>query len=195
MSKHKPFLIVVSAPSGCGKTSILQLLMTRLDGLGFSVSHTTRPKRTGETTGADYHFVTTDTFLKMKANGGFVESAFVHSNHYGTSLDSIEQLLSSGVDAVLDIDVQGMLLLRDASQFDFVSIFILPPSLVELENRLRNRKTDLETVIISRINNAVDEIRMASEYDYCVVNDKLEIAVDDVMSIIKAERLRSERLI
>jgi len=192
--KHKPFLIVISAPSGCGKTSILKLLLERIDGLDFSVSHTTRQRRVGETMGIDYHFVDCDTFNQIKSKGGFLESAKVHLNYYGTSLSSIQKLLDSGLDAILDIDIQGMLLLRNKSQFDFISIFILPPSIEVLENRLRSRNTDTEAEILNRIDNAAYEIKMASQYDYNVVNDKLEVAVDDVVCIIQAERLRTFRL-
>jgi len=185
---------VISAPSGCGKTTILQHVFKRVDGLGFSVSHTTRPKRSGEVDGVDYHFVDLNTFQEIRDAGGFVETANVHSNQYGTSVASIDQLLRHGVDVVLDIDVQGKILLNDVTKFDFVSIFILPPSITELEERLRNRNTDSLSVISARLKNAVAEIKSAPEYDYSVVNDNLYSAVDDVVAIVKAERLRSVRL-
>ena len=195
LSKHRPFLIVISAPSGCGKTTILQSLIERLDGLSFSVSHTTRKPRAGEISGNDYHFVDLETFHQMQGNGEFVESAIVHSNYYGTSFAGIDKLLKNGLDVILDIDIQGMCRLKESDSFDLVTIFILPPSLNELENRLRNRDTDSDSVILKRIKNAACEIKFARDYDYNVVNNDIELAVDSVASIVKTERLRSSRFI
>ena len=195
LSRHRPFLIVISAPSGCGKTTILQLLMDRLDGLSFSVSHTTRKSRVSETTGNDYHFVDLETFHQMLGNGEFVESAIVHSNYYGTSFAGIDRLLKDGLDVILDIDIQGMRLLKESGHFDLVTIFILPPDLNELDNRLRKRNTDSDRVILKRIENAAHEIMFSHDYDYNVVNDDIDLAVDSVASIVKSERLRSCRSI
>ncbi len=193
--KHRPFLVIVSAPSGCGKTTILQSLLSRLECLRFSISHTTRPARVGETTGLDYHFVDPNTFSKMKDDGEFIESAVVHSNFYGTSFSGVDNLLKEGFDVVLDIDVQGKQILTDSSRFELVTIFILPPSLIELENRLRTRNTDSDSIISSRIRNASHEMKFAQDYDYIVINDDIEIAVDSLCSIVKSERLRSSRSI
>jgi len=195
LSKHRPFLIVISAPSGCGKTTILQSLIDILDGLSFSVSHTTRKPRAGEITGNDYHFVDLETFHQMQGNGEFVESAIVHSNYYGTSFAGIDKLLKNGLDVILDIDIQGMRHLKESDRFELVTIFILPPSLNELENRLRQRNTDSDSVILKRIKNAAHEIKFARDYDYNIVNNNIELAVDSVASIVKSERLRSSRLI
>lgn len=194
MSNRRPFLVVVSAPSGCGKTTILQQVLERLDGLGVSVSHTTRLPRMGETVGVDYHFVDSSTFSSMVEAGDFIEYATVHSNSYGTSSAAIETLLGRGVDVVLDIDVQGMQLLKSDPRFELVSIFVLPPSLVVLEERLRNRNSDSDLVVSRRIKNAVHEIALAPAYDYNVINDDLSVAVDDVLTVIRAERLRSIRM-
>ena len=192
--KRKPFLLVVSAPSGCGKTTLLHLLLDRLDGLGLTVSHTTRPQRIGENTGIDYHFINHEEFLEMESNNKFIESATVHGNSYGTSFAEIEKLLGQGVDVVLDIDIQGRRLLKSKDMFDLVTVFILPPSIDELENRLRGRSTDSDQVISERIMNAEIELQSASEYDYFVINDEITVAVEGLISIVTAERLRSCRI-
>lgn len=192
--KRKPFLLVVSAPSGCGKTTLLHLLLERMDGLGVTVSHTTRPQRIGESTGTDYYFIDSDQFMVMESNDKFIESATVHGNSYGTSFAEIEKLLGRGFDVVLDIDIQGMRLLKSKDMFDLVTVFILPPSIDELENRLRGRNTDSDQVISKRIINAETELQTASEYDYLVINDDVSVAVENLAAIVKAERLRSCRI-
>ncbi len=194
MSNHTPFLIIISAPSGCGKTTILNMLSNEVDDFSFSVSHTTRPIRIGETAGIDYHFIDNDKFIQMKTEGDFIEYAQVHTNYYGTSFASVERQLEVGLDVILDIDVQGMLRIRGDARYDIVTIFILPPNLEELELRLRKRNTDSDSVVLTRIKNAAMEIKFAPEYDYNVVNDNLNRAVANVAAIIKAERLRSSRL-
>ncbi len=193
MSKHKPFLLVFSAPSGCGKTTLLNKLREKFPGIGFSVSHTTRPRRRGEVDGVDYHFVDQDKFKQMRDAGLFVESATVHLNSYGTTFAAIDTLLAAGNDVILDIDVQGMRRLQAANHYDFVSIFIMPPGLDELSSRLRLRDTDSEQVIKQRLANAVAEIKAAPLYDYNVVNDDLENAFTELSAIITAERLRTSR--
>ena len=194
-SDRTPFLLVVSAPSGCGKTTLLKGLFENVDGLGVSVSHTTRQPRPGERDGVDYYFVSQPYFMKMQKAGEFVEFAFVHGNSYGSSLSSIRQLLDDGSDAVLDIDVQGMEKIKATGLFDLVSVFIMPPSMGELESRLRNRQTDSDAVIRQRLENAVSEIRKAHLYDYIVVNDDLSVARENLAAIVLAERSRSARTI
>ena len=193
MSSHKPFLIIVSAPSGSGKSTILKKLVESIDGLVFSVSHTTRSKREYEIQGRDYHFITSAEFLTMENDSEFIESATVHTNSYGTSFSSLKKLLSSGSDVLLDIDVQGAHLVKSDSSFDYVSIFILPPSLHELEKRLRKRNTESDSDIEVRLSCAVREMLHVPSYDYAVVNDDLDATVCSVVSIVKAERLRSFR--
>ncbi len=195
MYSHKPFMLIVSAPSGCGKTTLLHMLRDKVDGIGFSVSHTTRPKRKNEVDGIDYHFVSRDEFAKMLDAGFFVESATVHLNAYGTSFTAVDTLLAKGDDVLLDIDVQGMQRLKSAKRYDFISIFIMPPSLGELESRLRRRNTDSDSVVRQRLKNAEKEIKSASLYDYMVVNDDLNAAFLELSAIITAERLRTARII
>ena len=193
-SDHTPFLLVVSAPSGCGKTTLLKGLFENVDGLGVSVSHTTRKPRSGEKDGVDYHFVSQPCFTQMQNAKQFVESACVHDNSYGTSRGSIVQLLDDGFDVVLDIDVQGMEEIISTGMFDLVSVFIMPPSMDELESRLRKRQTDSDTVIRRRLENAVSEIRKAHLYDYIVVNDNLSAARENLAAIVLAERSRASRI-
>lgn len=192
-SDHTPFVLVVSAPSGCGKTTLLKSLFEKLDGLGMSVSHTTRKPRSSERDGIDYHFVEQAVFSKMQKTGQFVEFASVHGNLYGTSRTSIKQLLDDGLDVVLDIDVQGMNEVKSMDQFDVVTVFILPPDLDELETRLRNRQTDSEAVIILRLENAVSEIKYSHLYDYIILNQYLEVACENLVAIVLSERTRSSR--
>ena len=192
-SDHTPFLLIVSAPSGCGKTTLLKGLFDRDDGLGISVSYTTRKPRLGEIDAVDYHFVEPLVFSKMIDGGQFVEFASVYGNSYGTSSASIMQLLDDGLDVVLDIDVQGMKEVISSVQFDVVTVFILPPDMDELEKRLRNRQSDSEAVIIQRLENAAAEIGHSHLYDYVVLNQSLDVACLNLASIVVSERLRSSR--
>ncbi|MCD6268625.1 MAG: guanylate kinase [Deltaproteobacteria bacterium] len=191
---HVPFLIVISAPSGCGKTTLLRLLLEKKLDIAVSVSHTTRPMRKGEVSGVDYNYIDVVKFVEMQHAGEFIEHATVHNNYYGTSYAAIDTLLGHGVDVILDIDVQGMKLLKAKNNYDFVSIFIMPPSLDVLEDRLRRRNTDSNEVVAQRLINAEEEINQAHFYDYQVVNDVLDKAIIDLSAIITAERLRSFRL-
>lgn len=192
-SDHTPFLLIVSAPSGCGKTTLLKELFSRVDGLGASVSHTTREPRSVESDGVDYHFVDKSIFSTMLESGQFVEHALVHGNFYATAHSSIRQLLDDGLDVVLDIDVQGMKQVKSFSSLNAVTVFILPPSIDVLEVRLRNRQTDSEKVIRQRLENAIGEIVHAKLYDYVVLNKNVNEAVESLAAIILAERSRSTR--
>jgi len=187
------FLLVLSAPSGCGKTTLLKRVMADLPGLVFSVSHTTRKPRAGEKDGLDYHFVQPDEFLDISDQqpSGFLEWARVHGNLYGTSRQDVEQRLARGFDVVLDIDVQGAELIRNNA--DPVSVFIAPPSLSELARRLRGRGTETEESLRVRLAGAEKEMREAGKYTYFIVNDDLDEAVEALKAIIIAERCRRRR--
>ncbi len=187
-------LFVISAPSGAGKTTLLRAVMARVANLVFSISHTTRPPRQGEIDGVDYRFISRDKFLEMIDQGLFLEYARVHDNFYGTSRREVEGLLMKGADVVLDIDVQGADILRNDKIVEAAYIFISPPSLKELENRLRGRGTESEELIRLRLGNACSEMAAASRYDYLVINDDLSETIDLLVSIIVAERARAHRL-
>lgn len=186
-------LLVISSPSGGGKTTILKKVMADLPGMAFSVSHTTREPRTGETDGRDYHFVSRDAFREIVSRhpSGFLEWAEVHGNLYGTGRDEVERQLAAGNDIILDIDVQGAMQVRAESAP--VLVFIAPPSLAELENRLRKRATDSDGTIALRLENARTELGCIDQYDYLIINDRLEEAIDSLRSIIIAERSRRRR--
>jgi guanylate kinase len=186
-------LFVLSAPSGGGKTTILKKVMAGLPGLVFSVSHTTRPPRPGEVDGRDYHFVSQQEFQAMRGGtpSGFLEWAEVHGNLYGTDRAEVERQLQAGLDVILDIDVQGALQVQRAAAP--VMIFIAPPSLAELEARLRRRGTESEDTIRLRLDNARKELERIDRYEYLIINDRLEIAIDSLRSIIVAERCRRRR--
>ncbi|MCM2264340.1 MAG: guanylate kinase [Desulfuromonadales bacterium] len=187
-------LFVLSAPSGAGKTSIFRELLARQPGLRESISFTTRAMRAGERDGIDYHFVSRDQFDRMVAQGAFAEWAEVHGNCYGTAKSTLLQAAEEGRDVLLDIDVQGAAQLR-ASGLEGVFIFILPPGMAELRQRLSGRNTDSAEVIERRMTNAVSEIRTAACFDYIVVNDDLERAIATVQAIVIAEKVRRNRVI
>lgn len=191
MSKGR--LFVISAPSGAGKTTLLKQVMPRLTGLSFSVSHTTRQPRPGEREGVDYHFVARAEFEKMIGEGAFLEHARVHDNLYGTSRMAVERLQQQGIDVVLDIDVQGAAILRQAGLVDAAYIFIAPPSVAELERRLRGRGTEAEEMIATRLANARAELAAMSSYEYLLVNRQVEESVELLTAIILAERARAHR--
>ncbi len=185
-------LLVISAPSGAGKTTILRRILAEVPAVSFSISHTTRPPRTGEQHGRDYYFVSESEFEVMRDDDAFLEWARVHDNYYGTSRKAVEAILEQGRDVLLDIDVQGAAQLRQRIS-DAVLIFIAPPSLAELENRLRGRGTDSEAVIELRLRNARQEMERIAEYDHLVINDNLDEAVDMVRAVILAVRSRHLR--
>jgi guanylate kinase len=185
-------LFVISAPSGTGKTSLSKEVIDFFPQLRHSVSFTTRPMRSGEVDGRDYHFVSSETFAAMIEEGAFAEWAEVHGNRYGTALATLEDARRSGFDLLLDIDCQGAAQIRRTYKHG-VFIFILPPSFDELERRLRGRNTDSSEVIRRRIFNARQEVREAVWYDYIVVNDDFSLASANLKSILSAEACRTER--
>jgi guanylate kinase len=186
-------LIIVSAPSGTGKTTVLQETMQQVERLVFSVSHTARQPRPGEQDGRDYFFVSKQQFEEMIKNNGFLEWALVHDNYYGTALASLRAGLDEGFDIVLDIDVQGAEIVRQQSRLETIDIFIAPPDQAELEKRLRRRGTEDEQTILKRLANAVEEMNQCSKYEYLIVNDSVENAVIMLSGIIYAERARKRR--
>lgn len=185
-------LFVISAPSGTGKTSLCKEIVDIFPALRHSVSFTTRPRRAGETDGIDYHFVSPPVFTAMIESGAFAEWAEVHGNHYGTGLAFLQQCRADGIDILLDIDCQGAAQLKESCS-QAVFIFVLPPSLEELERRLRGRNTDPPEVIARRIGNARDELKQAYWYDYLVVNDDFSQARDAIRAIVVAEACRTTR--
>ena len=193
-SRHKGILYVISAPSGAGKTSICKEIMAISPALRQSISYTTRAKRNGEQDGVDYHFVSSDEFSRMVADGAFAEWAEVHGNCYGTSKTLLKEAISTGADVLLDIDFQGAAQLRECGM-DGVFIFILPPNMQELRKRLEGRNTDTPAVIEKRMKNARIEIAQAGRFDYLVVNDVFAQAVDKLRAIMLAESIRTVRIL
>ena len=191
--KRRGLMLVLSSPSGAGKTTISRSLLERDDNLRMSVSTTTRPKRSGERDGVDYNFVDPDTFERMVAEGAFLEHAKVFGNWYGTPRGPVNRILAEGEDILFDIDWQGTQQLRESARSDLVSVFVLPPSTGALENRLRQRARDPEHVVQQRMAKASDEMSHWAEYDYIVVNEDVAESVRRVTAILQAERLRRER--
>lgn len=188
-----PFPLILSAPSGGGKTTIARMLMERRDDLGYSISCTTRPPRNGERDGRDYHFLSREDFLGRQGRGEFAESAEVHGNLYGTLRSEVEGILGRGKHVVMDIDVQG------ARQFaaafpNSVLVFLLPPSVEALMGRLAGRKTEGAGDFARRIRGAREELRAATSYHYVVVNDDLQRTYTRVSAIVDAEAVRHARL-
>ncbi len=190
--KQEGLLVVVSSPSGGGKTTIVNRIRERHDEYVYSVSVTTRPMRSGEMDGQHYTFVGPEEFLLRRERGEFAEWARVHDHEYGTPRRLIDEVLTARQVALFDLDVQGGLQIKGTYP-QSVLVFILPPTLRELENRLRGRRSDTEKAIRTRLKNARREITFWSQYDYVVMNDRLEEAISRVEAIIVAERCRSSR--
>ena len=183
-------LFVVAAPSGAGKSTLVNALLEREPGISLSISHTTRPPRPGETYGRHYYFVERAEFERQIGEGIFLEHAEVHGNLYGTSSNTVQELLAKGRDVLLEIDWQGAQQIR-ASKPDCVGVFILPPSRTELERRLRGRGSDTAEVIERRLHNSRGEIAHAHEFDFILVNDAFDEALADLQAIVRTVRLRS----
>ena len=186
MSGH---LYIVTAPSGAGKTTLVHAVLEREPGLALSISYTTRAPRPGEVDGRDYRFVSREEFLRLRDRGELLEWAEVHGNYYGTSRTWIETQLQQDRDVLLEIDWQGARQVRRMFPHA-VSIFILPPSLEALEARLRGRGTDSEATIARRLAAAREEMRHVEEFDYVIINDRLERAIDELTAVVRAARLR-----
>ena len=180
---------MISAPSGAGKTSLVKALLEQTEGIGVSVSHTTREKRPGEQDGVDYHFVDHKTFEAMVEQAAFLEHAQVFDNYYGTAVANIETTLNNGEDVILEIDWQGAAQVRKLIPYA-VNIFILPPSRQALEERLRGRGQDSDEIIQRRMADAVSETSHYAEYDFLIVNDQFEDALAELKSIVIASRCR-----
>jgi guanylate kinase len=183
MSGNKNKLFVVAAPSGAGKTTRVHALVKRDPALKFSISYTTRTPRENEEHGRDYFFVTAGEFLALKKDGELLESASVFDNHYGTSRSQIEQHLRKGDSILLEIDWQGAEQVRE-SMPDAVTVFVLPPSVTELERRLRDRKTDSDAVIARRLRDALGDMTHWRDFDYVIINDNLDKAVAELQSVL-----------
>ena len=184
---EKGVLIIVSAPSGCGKSTVLQQLMRQRETLRFSVSATTRAPRAGEVDGREYFFVSRERFAEMVEQNEFLEHAEYVGNCYGTPKAAVDAMLADGYDVYLDIDVQGAMQIKEKRP-ETLMIFLLPPSMEELERRLVARGTDSEQVIRGRLQQALEEIRLSDQFDYTVVNDTVECAADEISAYIDAHK-------
>ncbi len=193
MEKRFGSILIISGPSGAGKSSLIKAAGDKIGDYYFSISTTTRPPREGERDGVDYHFVDKETFEADIRAGEFLEYAQVHGNYYGTSLKPVREALEAGKLVIFDIDVQGHAIARERMGDLITSVFVTTPSLRELEKRLRSRGTDDETIIKNRIENALIEIEYVSAYDYLIVNDDFESALDSFIAVAKAARLKRGR--
>ena len=192
-NKNKGVMLVLSSPSGAGKSSICKSLMSLDKNLSLSISTTTRKKRPNEKSGEDYIFVSIDEFKSMLNKNHFIEHANVFGNYYGTDKSIVESRINNGKDLIFDIDWQGAQQLREKMREDIVSVFILPPSKQELERRLKSRGQDADEVVKKRMDEASAEITHWAEYDYVVINKNLNDSVKAVLGILKAERMKRIR--
>jgi guanylate kinase len=191
---RRGLMLVLSSPSGAGKSTISREILARDNNITMSVSATTRPKRPGEVAGKDYYFVDTAEFNMMVNRQEFLEYAKVFDNYYGTPSGPVMDALAAGKDVLFDIDWQGTQQVVEQARDDLVSVFILPPSTAELERRLKKRAQDPPEVVARRMSEAADEMSHYAEYDYIIVNQDIEESVDQALSILKAERLKRERM-
>ena len=194
-NKNKGVMLVLSSPSGAGKSSICRALLNLDKNLFLSISSTTRKKRPNEISGKDYNFVTVEEFKKQLKKNNFIEHAKVFDNFYGTDKFLVDSKINEGKDLLFDIDWQGAQQLREKMREDIVSVFILPPSKSELEQRLKNRGQDDDEVVKKRMDGASSEITHWAEYDYVIINKNLEESVNTVLGILKAERMKRIRQI
>ncbi|HTT85473.1 MAG TPA: guanylate kinase [Rhizomicrobium sp.] len=192
---RRGLMLVLSSPSGAGKTTLSRRLLESDSGLSLSVSMTTRPKRAGERDGVDYVFVDGERFDTAVRNGELLEHATVFEHRYGTPKAPVTEVLARGRDVLFDIDWQGTQQLREKARDDLVSIFVLPPSHAELERRLKARAQDSDEIVANRMAKASDEISHWAEYDYVIVNDNLDRALANIAAIVEAERLKRTRQI
>jgi guanylate kinase len=190
---RRGMMLVLSSPSGAGKTTLSRRLLASDPGIVLSISVTTRPPRAGEVDGRDYHFIDTARFEAMLRGGELLEWARVFDNAYGTPRRPVDDAITRGRDVLFDIDWQGTQQLRERARSDLVSVFVLPPSIEELERRLHRRAQDTHTVIAGRMAKAADEMSHWAEYDYAVINRDLDQAFADIQAILAAERLKRER--
>ena len=191
--RRRGLLLVLSSPSGAGKSTIARNLLETDSGLELSVSVTTRQRRPSEIDGVHYHFISTRDFERLRDTDALLEWAEVHGNYYGSPREPVETAMAEGRDILFDIDWQGASQLAEKMRADVVSIFVLPPSMAELKSRLHRRAEDDEETISRRLKNAAEEIEQWRSYDYVIVNDDLDRAFDAVRSIVKSERLRRDR--
>ncbi|HEX8049620.1 guanylate kinase [Rhizobium sp. ICMP 5592] len=190
---RRGLMLAISSPSGAGKSTIARTLLDTDKHVGLSVSVTTRQRRPSEIAGVHYHFVSQREFERLRDSDSLLEWAEVHGNFYGTPREPVETAMAEGRDMLFDIDWQGAQQLQEKMPADVVSIFVLPPTMTELQSRLHRRAEDSEEVIATRLANSRSEIAHWREYDYVIINDDLNAAFDAVQSIVKAERLRRDR--
>ena len=191
--KGRGLLIIISGPSGAGKGTICKNFMERNENVALSVSATTRTPRTGEVEGVNYYFMSKEKFREKIASNDFLEYAEVYDNYYGTPKSNVEEILESGKDVILEIDIQGALKVKENTE-EGVFIFVLPPSMEELKQRIINRGSETPESLMKRFQSAYKEINYISKYNYAVVNDEVEIAVKKLEAIISAEKCRVDRI-
>lgn len=191
--KEQGILIVVSGPSGCGKSTLDHMLVKERKNIVMSISDTTREIRNGETNNIDYNFISKEEFQKNIDNNKYLEYASVHNNYYGTPIENIDKNLNNGIDVILEIDIEGARKVNEKRK-DAIFIFIMPPSMEVLKERLINRKTENENQLITRFKNAYKEINEVSKYNYVIVNDNLDEAFIKMNSIINSEKCRVDRI-